>query len=225
MKFNKSEMQNTAKQLRKYLKKHHKRPKTVKMTDTQGKTHKLKKKQYYSLFKQYFQFRIAKGRFPNYVTYIGKAKEPVQINYQDNSHQCGPASINMCLQGLFDWESETRLAKLFQTGADGTDPSLMKQALNKLGYNMTVIPRNKKAVQQVFESGGMVLMHIDTIKAYCLGYRTDRNFGHYIACTRITKAGNYRIYDPTKGIISCKPSIIDNAMYNREINYYSIKPK
>ena len=225
MKFSDAEMKKAAKNIRKNIKKGNGRPKKIKMTDVNGKTHKLSKKEYYGLFRQKNIFLLHNGRTPNTTSYVGKAKEPVIINYQDKSTTCGPASMNMCLQGLFDWKSESKLAKLFHTSpVSGTDPSEMIQAMKKLDYEVKVIHRNKKAVQKAFDKGYMVLMHIDTIRADCLDYRKDRNFGHFIACTRITKAGNYRIFDPTKGIISCKPSVIDNAMYGREINYYSVKP-
>ena len=76
-------MQRIAKVIRKDIKDGKGRPKSIKVVDTKGKTHKLKRKQYYGLFKSYFQFRLYKGRFPNYVSYIGKEKERIFINYQD----------------------------------------------------------------------------------------------------------------------------------------------
>ena len=79
MKFSKTEMKKAAKTLRKSIGK--KIPKSIKMKDTDGKTHKLTRKQYYGLFKQYNLFRLKHGRFPNYVTYNGKSKEKAVINY------------------------------------------------------------------------------------------------------------------------------------------------
>ena len=215
-------MQKAAKTIRKNIKAGKGRPKSIKMVDTNGKTHKLKRKQYLGLFKQWNLFRLNKGRFPNYVTYVGKAKEAAVINYQDNGYQCCCASFNMALQSLFDWEDESKIAKVFQTGTSGTAPSNMITGAKKFGYKIEAIPRNKKALQTAFDKGYGVIAHIDTIKAPCLGY--SKNYGHYINIQRITKPGNYRVFDPTKGVHSCKPSCIDGAMLDRVINYYRVIP-
>jgi len=221
IKFSKAEMKNGAKVIRKNIKKGGGRPKKIKMEDTTGDKHKLKLKQYLGLFKQWNIFRLNNGRFPNYVTYIGKAKEPTVINYQDNGYQCACASFNMALQSLFDWEDESTIAKAFNTGRYGTGPSDMINGAKKFGYIVEPIGRNKKSLQKAFDKGYGVIAHIDTIKAPCLGYRN--NYGHYINIQRITKAGNYRVFDPTKGVISAKPSCIDNAMLDRTINYYQVR--
>lgn len=222
MNVSKKEMTRIAKAIRKSIKDGKGRPKSIKVVDTKGKTHKLKRKQYLGLFKQWNLFRLNHGRFPNYVTYVGKAKEPAVINYQDNGFQCGPASFNMTLQSLFDWKDESELAKLFHTGSTGTSPSDIIAGAKKIGYKVEVIPRNSKGLKKAFDKGYGVIAHIDTIKAPCLGYA--KNYGHYINIQRVTKPGNYRVFDPTKGVHSCKPSCIDNAMLNRTINYYQVRP-
>ena len=220
MKYSKTEMKTAAKTIRKNIKKGNGRPEKIKMTDTNGDTHKLKLKQYLGLFKQWNIFRLKNGRYPNYVTYVGKSKEPTVINYQDNGYQCACASFNMALQSLFDWEDETTIAQAFNTGKYGTSPSDMINGAKKFGYKIQPINRNQKALQKAFTKGYGVIAHIDTIKAPCLGYKN--NYGHYINIQRITKAGNYRVFDPTKGVLSVKPSCIDNAMLNRTLNYYQV---
>ena len=222
MNVTKKEMQRIAKVIRKDIKAGKGRPKSIKAVDTKGKTHKLKRKQYLGLFKQWNLFRLNHGRFPNYVTYVGKAKEPAVINYQDNGYQCCCASFNMALQSLFDWEDESTIAKAFHTGTSGTAPSDMINGAQKFGYKIEAINRNSKALQKAFDKGYGVIAHIDTIKAPCLHYA--KNYGHYINIQRITKPGNYRVFDPTKGVMSVKPSCIDNAMLGRTINYYQVKP-
>ena len=125
---------------------------------------------------------------------------------------------------MYDWVDESDIAKTFKTNNDGTSPGNFIAGAKKYGYKVEVIPRNIKGVKEALNKGYGVIAHIDTCKASCLGYRSDRNYGHYINIQRVTKPGNYRIFDPTKGVISCKPEIIDKAMYNRIIHYYSIKP-
>ena len=142
---------------------------------------------------------------------------PIVINYQDNGYQCACASFNMCVQGFGDWIDESKIAKYFNTGRSGTSPSDMINGAKKLGYEVKRIGRNLKSVKEAKKKGYGVIAHIDTIKAPCLGYRN--NYGHYICIARVTKPyGNYRVYDPTKGVMSVKPSCIDGAMLGREIN-------
>lgn len=214
-------MKKASKTIRKSIKAGNGRPSTLKMTDIKGDKHNLKLRQYLGLFKQWNLFRLNKGRFANYVTYTGKSNEPAVINYQDNAYQCACASFNMALQSLFDWEDETTIAKAFNTGRYGTSPSDMIKGAKKFGYIIEPIGRNKRSLEKAFKKGYGVIAHIDTIKAPCLGYRN--NYGHYINIQRITKAGNYRVFDPTKGVISAKPSCIDGAMLDRTINYYQVR--
>lgn len=197
-------------------------PSKLKLVDTDGKTRKLSKKQYFGVYQQRNLYMYNNGRFPKYTTYNGKAKLPIIINYQDNAYQCACASFNMCVQGFGEWIDEGKIAKTFNTGYAGTSPSDMIAGARKLGYEMKVIGRNLKSVKEAKDKGYGVIAHIDTIKTPCLGYRN--NYGHYICIARVTKAGNYRVYDPTKGVMSVRPSCIDNGMLNREINYYSVKP-
>lgn len=222
IKFSKTEIKKAIKTQRKNII-NGKGYKTIKMVDTKGKTHKVQKKEYFGILKQWNLFAYNNGRYPNTVTFVGKSKEPIILNYQDNSHQCACASFNMCVQGFGEWINEGKIAKTFGTGSTGTAPSQIIEGAKKLGYKVKVIPRNLKAVKEAKAKGYGVIAHIDTIKAPSLGYKN--NYGHYVCIARVTKAGNYRVFDPTKGVHSIKPSELDNAMLNRKINYYAVIPQ
>ena len=128
----------------------------------------------------------------------------------------------MCVQGEYDWIDESTIKKAFNTGIYGTSPSDLIAGAKKLGYEVKRIPRNKKAVEEAHKKGEMVIGHIQTEDAKCLKYLYD--YGHFVSIIRITKPGNYRVFDPTKGVHSCRPSVIDNATNGRDIGYYSVKP-
>jgi len=194
----------------------------LKIKDSDGKIHKLTRKQYFGLLQQWNLYAYNHGRYPNYVTYVGKSKVPIIQNYQDNAYNCACASFNMCVQGFGEWINEGDIARTFNTSYDGTSPDDMIAGAKKLGYKMEVIPRNLEGVKAAKDKGYGIIAHIDTKKTPCLGYLN--NYGHYICIARVTKANNYRVYDPTKGVMSVKPSCIDNGMWDRIINYYSVRP-
>ena len=219
--FSKAELKTAWKTMRKNIKKG-KGYKKLKIKDTKGKVHTLTRRQYFGLLQQYNLYRYNHGRYPYKVTYNGKAKDPIVINYQDNKFQCCCASFNMCLQGFGKWIDEGDIAKAFHTTTNGTSPDNMIAGAKKLGYEVKRIGRNRKSVEEAKKKGYGVIAHIDTIKAPSLGYL--HNYGHYVCISRVTKPGNYRVYDPTKGVHSIKPSELDNAMLNRTIYYYSVKP-
>lgn len=222
VRFYEKDLVKGAKTIKKSIKENKGYPSTLSLTDTDGKVRKLSKKQYFGVYQARNLFRLNHGRFPNYTTLNATSTVPIVINYQDNGYQCACASFNMCVQGFGDWIDESKIAKYFNTGRSGTSPSDMINGAKKLGYEVKRIGRNLKSVKEAKKKGYGVIAHIDTIKAPCLGYRN--NYGHYICIARVTKANNYRVYDPTKGVLSVKPSCIDGAMLDREINYYSVKP-
>ena len=222
IKFSKKQIQTVNKKIRKSVKKGKGYPKKFKLTDTNGKTHKLTRKQYYGVLQQYNLYKYNHGKRPATVTYNGKSKEPIIINYQDNKYQCACASFNMCLQKYGIWRNEGDIARTFGTSTSGTAPSQIITGAKKYGYKVEAIARNPKSVQKALDKGYAIIAHIDTIKAPSLGYL--HNYGHYIVISRITKAGNYRVFDPTKGIISIKTSELDQAMLNRQLNYYAVYP-
>lgn len=221
-KFNKKELKEAWQTMQKNIingKGHRK----IKIKDSNGKKHNFPKHQYFGLLKQWNLFRYNHGRFPNYVTYNGKSNVGIVINYQDNMYQCACASFNMAMQSYGDWKNEGDIAKVFGTNKNGTSPSQLINGAKKLGYTVKTIPRNLKGVKEARKKGYSIIAHIDTIKAPTLGYK--KNYGHYVYIARVTAANNYRVYDPTKGVHSIKPSELDSAMLNRKINYYAVIPK
>lgn len=221
MKFNEKDIFKGIQKIKKSIKEGKGYPSNIKIKDSNEEQRKLKTKHYFDLLQSRNLFRLNRGRFPKYVTLNGKSKTPIVINYQDNKYQCACASFNMCVQGFGDWIDEKTIAEYFQTDTTGTSPENMVNGAKKLGYEVSPISRNVNAVKKAKEKGYGVIAHIDTSKAPCLGY--EGQYGHYICIARVTKAGNYRVYDPTKGIHSCRPDCIDNAMLNRRISYYQVR--
>ncbi len=197
--------------------------KTIKMTDVDGKQHKVQPKEYFGILKQWNLFYENNGRAPNYVTYVGKTKHPFVIHYQSNGYTCGPSSFKMAIQRFGDYYTESAIAKACGTTSSGTAPSDLIAGAKKLGYTMKTINRNITGVKNAVNAGKSVIAHIDTARAKCLGY--SGNYGHYVMIARSSAAGNYWVFDPTKGFKKCKASVLDGAMLNRTINYYSVEPK
>lgn len=222
MKFNEKDILKAIQVIKNSIKDGKGYPSKIKIKDTDGKQRTLKKTQYFEVLQKRNLFRLNNDRFPKYTSWNGKAKAPIVVNYQDNKYQCACASFNMAIQGFGDWIDENTIAEFFKTNINGTSPENMINGAKKLGYEVSPISRNVTAVKKAKEKGYGVIAHIDTSKAQCLGYTGQ--YGHYICIARVTKPGNYRVYDPTKGIHSCKPSCIDNAMLNRKINYYQVRP-
>ncbi len=197
--------------------------KTIKMTDTAGKQHKVQPKEWFGILKQWNLFYKNNGRAPNYVTYVGKEKHPFVIHYQNTSYTCGPSSFKMAIQKFGDYYSESAIAKACGTTSSGTGPSDLIAGAKKLGYTVKTINRNITGVKNAISDGKSVIAHIDTKPATCLGYKN--NYGHYVLIARASAAGNYWIMDPTKGFKKCKSTVLDKAMLNRTINYYSVEPQ
>jgi len=197
-------------------------PKRIKIKATNGKTYKPTKKKYFGILNQNNLYQFNWGSKPAKVTYIGKNRTPVVMNYQDNKYQCACASFNMAIQNFGHFINENTIAKYFNTGQYGTSPSDMIAGAKKLGYDVFAIPRNPKGVQEAKNKGYGVISHFDTIKAPTLKYLD--NYGHYGYIDRITRTGKYRLYDPTKGIFSIPTDELDHAMLNRKINYYAVRP-
>lgn len=221
--FSKNVMQATAKSINKNLKDGKGYPSTVSMKDTDGKTHKLTKKQYMGLYEAQNIFIIKHGRYPNYTTLYSTANNPLALDYQDNAYNCCPTSLSMASQMLFNYQSESTCAKILGTvKGSGTDPAKLIANAPKLGFKATVISRNYNSVKSCLDKEYPVIAHIQTKPATCLGYTGD--YGHYILIYAV-KDNYYYIADPTKGIKKCKSSIIDKATNGRSISYYKIQPK
>ena len=221
MKFSKQEMNNASKTLRRNIKDGKGYLSYLSMKDMDGKTQKLAKSQYMGLFESMNVFIMKNGRQPNYVTLNSTASNPLVMDYQDNGYTCGPTSLSMAIQCLFDYISEQRCAKACNTiKGRGTNPSDLIAGAKKLGYKLTQISRNKTAVKSALSKAEPVIAHIQTKPARCLGYTGD--YGHYILIYGLTNDGQYKIADPTKGIKKCASTIIDNATNGRSLGYYRV---
>lgn len=84
-KFLKSEMSKASKTLRKSIKDGKGLPKSIKMTDSNGKTHTVEKKYYNGLFEAQNVFIMKNGRYPNYVTLNSTANNPLVMDYQNKN--------------------------------------------------------------------------------------------------------------------------------------------
>lgn len=222
MRFKENQILKILETIRQSIKNGNGYPSKVKIKNMDGETVKLKRKQYFEVLRARNQFYLNNGRAPKYTTLNGKNKLPIVLKYQETAYTCCCASLNMCMQGFGDYIDEQTISKYLNTTKTGTAPTDLINGAKKLGYEVTSISRNFNAVKKAKDKGYGVIAHIDTSKAPCLGYTGQ--YGHYICIARVTKAGNYRVYDSTKGIKSVKPACIDNAMLNRKINYYQVRP-
>lgn len=194
---------------------------TLKTRET-GKNKTLTKKEFAGIMEATNVFRLKRGRYPNYTTLNSTANNPLVMNYQDDSVSCACASFNMCIQLLYgEWVDEKKIKQVFGTGSSGTSPDQVITGAKKLGYKVEKIARNSAGVKKALDKGYVVLAHIDTKPATCLGYKN--NYGHWTVIYGLTD-GKYKIADPTKGIKTCSTKIYDNAMLNRVIGYYQVKP-
>lgn len=224
VRFSKAVMQSTAKILRKNLKEGKGYLTRIKMKDMDGKTHKINKAHYMGLFEAQNVFIIKHGRYPHFVTLNSTANNPLVIDYQNTAYNCCPTSMSMASQMLFNYHTEQEFVKALGTvQGSGTDPSKLVSNAPKLGFKAERIARNFSSVKKSLSKGYPVVAHIQTKPAKCLGYTGD--YGHYILIYAYTKDGYYKIADPTKGLKTCSPSILDKATNGRDIGYYSVKPK
>ena len=218
--FLKTEMNKASKNLRNNIKNGKGYLSYLTMTDSNGKKHKLTKAEYMGLFEAQNLFLLKHGRKPNYTTLNSTSSNPLVMDYQNLSTTCGPTSLSMATQCLFDYISEQKCASVCKTGNNGTSPANLINGAKSLGYKLTQISRNKTAVKSALNKAEPVIAHIQTRPATCLGYSGD--YGHYILIYGLTNDGKYRIADPTKGIKLCKSNIIDSATNGRALHYYRV---
>ena len=221
-KFLKNEMENASKKIRESIKENKGLPKIVKMKDSTGKVHELNKSMYAGLFEAQNIFIRKHDRLPNYVTLNSGANNPLVLDYQDNKYNCCPTSLSMASQMLYTYVSESKCAKILGTNTSGTDPSKLLNNAHKLGFKVNIIGRNAKSVRKSLGYGKPVVAHIQTKPATCLDYIND--YGHYVLVYGVSATGQYKIADPTKGLKTCKPAVLDKATNGREIHYYSVSP-
>lgn len=225
-KFLKDDITKAATTYRTHIKNNKNYPNYIIIKDSTGTSYNLARANYMGLFEGVSQFFVKNGREPNYVVLNSTANNPLAIDYQNNSIQCGPASTSMCMQMLGKWIPENTLATAMNTNkaSQGTAPSNLVAGVKKFGFEYKEINRNITAVQKALSEGSPVLMHIHS--AYsggrsCLGYRGS--FGHYIMCYG-TNGNYYYIADPTKGFKTCVSTSIDNAKSSSNMKYYRLNP-
>ena len=222
--YSKQELINKSKTIRKSVKDGKGLPKTLKMKAMDGKTYTLERTEYLGLYQQRNIFILKNGRQPNYVGDHSKCSTlPVAMNYQDNGYTCCPTSFSMATMCLLGYVSESKAAQgLGCVYGSGTSPSDLVANAPKLGYKVTRIKRNYDSVYKSLSKGKPVIAHIQTRPATCLGFQGD--YGHYVLiywCRNNT----YYVADPTKGMHTCKASVLDKATNGRDIGYYEVKPK
>ena len=218
--FNKKEYTDARKRIRKFIKTNHRLPNYCKIKNQEGKEIELKKEEYCGLFEGYMHFCLKKGREPNFLTLTSKAANPIVVNLQDDKVSCCPASFLMAMMFLFEYKPEATVKKLLGTTSSGTSPQQLITNAKKLGYKVTRIPREFKAVKRALDQYKPVLMHIETKPATCLGFVS--NYGHWIICYK-AKDNQYYLIDPTKSLKKCNFQVINRATNGRDLGYYEVE--
>jgi len=199
--YNKTEYTDARKRIRKFIKANHRRPNYCNFKNTEGKIDNLSKAEYTGLFQGYMLFCLKHGREPNYLTLNSNANYPVVVNYQDDPYSCCPTSLQMCMQFLFEYKSEATVKKALGTTKNGTTPAQLMTNAKKLGYKVTPIAREFKAVKKALDEYKPLIFHIETKSAGdCLGFHNS--YGHYIMCYKAVD-NKYYVIDPTKGKHTC----------------------
>ena len=207
--YNKTEYNDARKRIRKFIKEHHRLPEYCKFTNQTGRIDRLTRREYCGLFQGYMQFYLKHGRDPNYLTLNTEATYPLVINYQDDSVSCGVASLQMCLQFLFDYKYESYIKKTLGTNKNGTTPAQLINGAKKLGYKVTPIKREFKEVKKALDNYSPVILQIETKSAgKCLSYKNS--YGHYIMCYK-ADTNKYYVMDPTKGPKVCNSTTLNKA--------------
>ena len=218
---NKKEYTDARKRIRKFIKEHHRLPKHCNFKNDTGKIDNLTRREYCGLFQGYMQFYLKHGREPNYLTLNSEATYPLVINYQDDKYSCGVASLQMCLQFLFDYKYESYIKKTLGTNKNGTTPTQLIEGAKKLGYKVTPIPREFKEVKKALDNYCPVILQIETKSAgNCLSYRNS--YGHYIMCYK-ADTNKYYVLDPTKGPKVCNSTTLNKATGGGNRKFYKVE--
>ena len=227
LRFNKKMLLDGAKRMNTWLKKGEGYPNWLKMTDTQGKEHKLKPHEYNGLYENVNLFWLRNGRYPNYATLDHNAEYNCLVyDAQNTNYTCCPTSFSMASQLLFNPKSESECAKALGSAPKvGTSPQQLIDNAPKLGFIAVPIERTAKAVKNQLNKGFPVICHwqVDQTKS-CKGDYISK-FGHYGLIWRTT-ATEYVVADPSKGVSrKYKFTCLDKANKGYRQNYYAIKPK
>jgi predicted double-glycine peptidase len=207
--YNRPDYNDARKRIRTFIKANHRLPNYCQFKNINGKYDRLNREEYCGLFQGYMQFYLKHGREPNYLTLNSEANYPLVINYQDDPYSCGVASLQMCLQFLFDYKYESYIKKTLGTNKNGTTPTQLITGAKKLGYKVTIIPRTFKEVKKALDNYCPVILQIETKSAgNCLSYRNS--YGHYIMCYK-ADTNKYYVMDPTKGPKVCNATTLNKA--------------
>lgn len=209
IRINKPEYNDARKRIRKFIKQNKRLPNYCVFKTQDGKEVKLTRQEYCGLFQGFMLFCLKHGREPNYLTLNAKANYPLVINYQDDAYSCCPTSLQMCMQFLFEYKPEASVKKALGTNSNGTSPEQLINNSKKLGYKVTVIPREFKEVKKALDNYCPVILQIETKSAGpCLGFQ--RSYGHYIMCYK-ADTNKYYVMDPTKGPKVCNSTVLNKA--------------
>ena len=223
-KFYRNTISEAAKVYRTHIKNNKNYPNYLTMEDSAGKIFNIGRSAYMGIFEDVSRFAVKNGREPNYVVADGTANNPLAIDYQNNSVNCGPTSLSMGAQMLGIWVSELSFAKACGTSRLGTGPAELIKGAERYGIKMYAIDRTYEAVRKSINEGSPVIAHIHTSYAggrSCLGY--SGSYGHYILIYGVS-GDYYLIADPTKGFKKCYYSSINNARSSTNMKFYRMDP-
>lgn len=221
--YSKEMMQDMSQRIQKFIKENKRPPNYVNAKTMDNKTVQLQKPAYAGLFEAQNRFLLNNNRYPNYVSQVHTANNPLIVDYQDTNYTCAPASLGMAIQLLYGYESEQKLRKACKTVAGaGTNPSDLMAGAKSVGYKLNIIPRSIAGIKKSISEYKPIIAHIDTLKENCLGYSKKKNFGHYILIWDID-TNKIKVADPLRGIKTVNANCIINAQYQRKINFYSVE--
>ena len=198
-------------------------PKTLTMTDMNGKKRILTKKQYCGLFDNQAKYFHANGRYPNYTTYLYDTDTPFVGSRQPNSWTCGSTSLSNASTQILDYKTELECRKACQTTTNGTTPANLIAGAEKLGITVKKMDRTFNMVRKAINHGFGVIAHIQTANVPCLSYKND--YGHYICIYNTTDDYKFKVYDPSRDYQVCNANSIIKATGGRDIHFYAVKPK
>ena len=221
IRINKKDYTDARKRIRAFIKKYHRLPNYVTFKKQDGKEINLTRKQYCGLFQGYMLFCLKHGREPNYLTYNNDANYPLVINYQDDMYSCAVCSLQMCMQFLFEYKSEAHIKKILGTDKTGTTPTKLINNAKKLGYKVTVIPREFREVKKALDEYKPVILQIETKSAgKCLDYKNT--YGHYIMCYK-ADTNKYYVMDPSRGPKVCNSTVLNKATGGGNRKFYKVE--
>lgn len=223
--FNKNEMTKAMKTIRTQVKNEGKQPSSITMTDRNGKKQKLSKKQYCGLFDNQAGYFLQNGRYPQYTTLLYETSTPFRGIRQPNKYTCGSTSLANSSTQILDYVTEMQCRKACKTNQNGTTPANLIAGAKTLGIKVAKLTRTFNKVKSAISHGYGVIAHIQTAgstRPACLDYYG--NYGHYISIYNTTEDYKFKLYDPSRGYVTCNANQIIKATDGRDINFYVVKP-